>query len=1001
MNRALWIFGAWLGLMACGLPVSCTTRPRELPPLPPQSSSGSGGNSAITEVNNLRYNPEVFPFVLSMPARDELLTINWAMQRAVDEGALKVRLVAPPLQLMGDPNLDRSSSYEAILVADDLKTNEWFLDVYEVRVSPKPELYVVRPATSAKSLRESDLIMAEEELARLRLDQETLKAGSIFATNFAASLSNSLANAQTVSSNKLASLVSTNALLATNLANLAASLQNVTNMLATNRTPDLVRSNALLLDTQQTLQKQKTKIEENQADVERALSLMEAQLRGAQSQADLSKAVALAIDSLQTFWQGWASSRTYLSDYSTNGPSITNHSAVSILLRPQSVANLDHLTIDVIRKQSASTPEQARHVEETNSSQQSLRAFSDTLGIAETAASRLDALLLASDKSFTAESRERQMQALIGRLYLAKERLSAQAELLNEGLLLHVSSAPTGSHSTDVAMGGNPVQFLASEAAANISKLVARFQSWMTDATNLQSELAQAQQQGTNVAAAWANLNRDLADQQQTVIAVTNLLSRFIPGTNGAAATNLGQAMALFPAFSGKVATSLSDSSRALTLLTNALGTVQQSLGTLQTDQSNAVNSLQRTLTEDAKVAEMASQLHQAQANLLNSKQSLAAVIAYLDRLQGDTASNWVSQADETSDAATLRKWNGLFTNALEVIDNQLSDVCTSLENGSSAKQFQRDSIRIKTVRLRGSLDRARTLLASHPHSLDKDPLSQKNLGDLVQRILSGRQAVFQLNVLHGVVTTTAFLLADDSAAGLFGHKFADHFYAAQVTFRNQNDKPILVYGNTMRLLVRMNALADGELSEDGQSVRRNWWATFEPLDYDALRRMVEAQQAHSFERRLTQLLDLALMAGGGWVGVGAPVDFTRAFGVVSALSPKLRDMIEADLRRNAVNFREKALNNIEEIPAQGVLTRYVFLPKGPIFGTYSYDDAQANNLPSSSAENRWAPFSPRASDFGKRALQPAYIHDIRREAVYVEGKRILASDSLTSHGTR
>jgi hypothetical protein len=37
-------------------------------------------------------------------------------------------------------------------------------------------------------------------------------------------------------------------------------------------------------------------------------------------------------------------------------------------------------------------------------------------------------------------------------------------------------------------------------------------------------------------------------------------------------------------------------------------------------------------------------------------------------------------------------------------------------------------------------------------------------------------------------------------------------------------------------------------------------------------------------------------------------------------------------------------------------------------------------------------------SSFGKLALEPAYIYDIRREEVYVDGKRILASNPLSTN---
>ena len=144
--------------------------------------------------------------------------------------------------------------------------------------------------------------------------------------------------------------------------------------------------------------------------------------------------------------------------------------------------------------------------------------------------------------------------------------------------------------------------------------------------------------------------------------------------------------------------------------------------------------------------------------------------------------------------------------------------------------------------------------------------------------------------------------------------------------------------------------------------------------------------------------MDLASL-GLGFYGVAAKpseesLQFIAAFG---GTTPQLKTLLEADLKRHAVNFREKGLNNIEEIPESGTLTRYVFLPKGPIYGTFAFGVAEANELPFSAAEGRLNPFKPDSRDFGKRVLQPSYIHDIRREEVYVEGKRILASDPLTS----
>jgi hypothetical protein len=749
------------------------------------------------------------------------------MQKVVDEGKLKVRLLAPPVQLTGDPDIDRTATYEAVLVADDssINSNNTFLDNYEVRISPKPELYSVRLSTSSKSLQEADKVMAEEELARLRLDEASLNAGVVFSTNIQPLLQKRLDDASAAASNSFKSYngqitdLTSNLLSLTNvIADLNQKIFGITNGNNSFDTNAFLAARSALNTNQihlESYSRQRDLVTLQLGLTESNLVELNNKVAAARDMGDVTAAYQAAVSSFETFWSGWAGSRSYFSSYSTNSDFHTNYSAVSILFRPQAVAGLKQITIDVIRKsfqEETNTPPQRW---EQTRLKQTLDEISD-LG------SQISGLLLSSDYQFGIDDRWRRLNALNNQLFIKSRQLAADEIAFYVYRNSRRSSSP----------GQVPT----------------------TQAGSAPSE-------------------EEIENQTKT----------------------------------------------------NAIEVINDKILNQLTCVSNDVFSVRADLDKIAR-----SDFGKKGLKYMTNLTTLRGDLVYIDDLLESKMQIWSSIGNATNN-----------------------------------------------------------ILIEH-----YDPLTD--------RILAGNQAVFHLNVVHGMVTTTAYMLPDDGAAQMFGHAFADHFYAAQVTFFNPNDRPILIYGNTLRLVVRMNAAdPSGRLSEDGILERQLWWAMYEPLDYDSLRRMMEGQQAHSWQNRLDQLLDAALMAGGGWVGVGAASsDFSQAFGVISALTPKLKDVINEDLVRNASNFHDKGLNSIEEIPAQGVITRDVFLPKGAIYGTYSFDTGLADELPMPAKEHRWNPFFlTTANDFGKIALQPAYIHDVRREEAYVKGKRILTSDPLTPSG--
>lgn len=206
-----------------------------------------------------------------------------------------------------------------------------------------------------------------------------------------------------------------------------------------------------------------------------------------------------------------------------------------------------------------------------------------------------------------------------------------------------------------------------------------------------------------------------------------------------------------------------------------------------------------------------------------------------------------------------------------------------------------------------------------------------------LDRIASGDLMVYRLNVLRGIVSTTAYLMPDDGVKKLFGEAFADTFYVAQVTIRNPNDKPIIVYGNTMKLIVLMNGVEPWNLGEDGKPIRKTWWATYEPLDYAAVLAMLEGQQEEGWRRRWSQVIDFASLLGSIGSVFTANVDYNRGVAAFSGVfAPWMKEKLEETLIRHHRNFLSFALPASMEIEAQSATTRHVFLPKGRSMATGS-----------------------------------------------------------------
>jgi hypothetical protein len=822
-----WISILFVAIVAVAS--SCTFHhPRKLAPLR-QSNKPTNEQSYVDSFID---SPEMFPRERALLDRRMELQLNWATQEAIKNGNIRVRALAPPLQITGDPNMDVASTHEILIVADDLKPGEVFTNSYEIRVGPKPDLATICPAQAANSLAQADQIYGEEQLTRITLDMQSLKSSGTLASNIGPTLQLHLADITSAHTNQMEALLTlTNSIIADlqfQITNMASINSNIT-ALSSNRTAELQKGAAANTNQIAEWDKELQKARGNVAEAEAQSKRLTNQLQSARSQiVDAGRrfesarskvneamistnyigATILAEGVLQDFWKSWLTSHADLSELSNSRHSYNMNSAMTVAFRVEALKGLQEITIEVIRRIRATNNASAPGA--TVVQDRDLSILKGILGSLTVTLQTLNGLLLADKAMLDDGSRSRFLK-------IQNDRLAADIGRVEAMIVVRSNNQP--------------------ERKANSTSV-------------LNAEKASVE-----------NINKELN------------------------ATLRG---------------------------------MQMNLTNLEV---SVLSKQQRALGEITKTTKL-----------------IARAVLLVENLRREK-----SPAGTKTPAADLPQ----------------GTESTSVDIGN------------------------------------QDPNGTFGM------IQHGDLAVFRFNVLRGVVSTTAFLLADDNAAGLFGQAFADQFYVAQTTFRNPNDKPILIYGNTMRLVVRMDtpAASSDALSEDGQWLRKFWWATYEPLDYDSIRRMLETMQDHSWQHRAAQALDLTSMGLGVWGAAANPGTQTlRVIAAFGGVKPGLKDLLEADLNRYALNFREKGLNSIEEIPAQGTLTRCVFLPKGPIYGDY-VDIAEAGGLPLFSEEDHRNPFGPDSRSFGKRALLPAYIHNVRREEVYVEGKRILVSDPLTPTG--
>lgn len=975
----------------------------------PVSTEDTSRESLSRYVETLENAPELLARERALLDRRMELRYNWSLNRALERGNVKVRAIAPPLQLTGDPTIDENRKHTILLVADDLRPGTTFLDEYEVRVGPDTLTAVVAPATSAASLERIDAEIAMENLRMVRADRALLSSGITTVSNFAAFAAPQIGQLLIASSNTLSEITNRAALANQRVTELRATIAEANTNIAAAKLQrntstnlgkeEIARLATTIREAELTKLDKAARIGEalkEQSELSNVEALYRQKIQAIQAStnnaAAMSAHAGLAV--LEDFWAREADARRQLAQIKGSSGEYAMRSAVTITMRASSLRSIPQVTVDVIRRRGSADGTQNGAQSELS---QRLRL---SLKQAEGVFRNLRKLeILLHNKEFDRANVEASIDYHLATLSTVSGQIIGAASFFQPA-----KNEEAGRLKDMLA----ELSKLSTEAIRPLEEVQRAWDTSIRELKEAGKTLLDVRERTTTVSESSEieTLIRDMNNGTNTLTYLSLDIAAIQRAlTNRALLSTNAEAFAMqLNSLTGRVQEARLKSEATIALLTNAVislkgaATQKAAVTTNLNQRSNEIKGLNDKLeAARARIEEALEKFTVTKSTVTNLSMKTAAIQAAgprKDTLQQELYSLLTNICEKAPLSIGSHFDRGETVSAdhvketLAAIDGRLHEIAKAtsilesvdLEENAELNFFEKP-------KRNGTTTPAGAFLTDPEGTFAK--------------IEQGDIAIFRFNVLRGVVSTTAFLLPEDGATKLFGRRFNDLFYVAQVTLRNPNDKPILVYGNTMRFVVRMTGGSPTELGEDGRPKRLNWWATFEPMDYDNVRRILEESNEKTWQKWLSKGIDFASMAGGIGSAFTTSLDFARGVGLFSGtFAPATKRLLEEDLLRFERNFREKGLNDIEEISAGGILTRYVFLPKGPIYGDFEYDPVAANAL-DGETESGFLRDEKSSRNFARKALRPSYIYSLRREEVYVEGKRILQSDPLSSTGIK
>ncbi|MEE8154203.1 MAG: hypothetical protein V3T53_04480 [Phycisphaerales bacterium] len=196
-----------------------------------------------------------------------------------------------------------------------------------------------------------------------------------------------------------------------------------------------------------------------------------------------------------------------------------------------------------------------------------------------------------------------------------------------------------------------------------------------------------------------------------------------------------------------------------------------------------------------------------------------------------------------------------------------------------------------------------------------------------------------------------------------FGEIFAKTFYCIKVFVQNNYDAPVTVQAGSIELGVNYVARAtrDGvpvEIVENLNQLKQSaqeednemiidfdgdtyfvWVADRRPMNFGAVLNAFEFDQRHDPRNVFINLLRSAgiIASAAGTFGVGADYDKIISF-IQGPVTETLAELLLADLLAHLGYLNEHALHESMTIQARGMAEKYVFFPRGDIFGVFGLE---------------------------------------------------------------
>jgi len=196
------------------------------------------------------------------------------------------------------------------------------------------------------------------------------------------------------------------------------------------------------------------------------------------------------------------------------------------------------------------------------------------------------------------------------------------------------------------------------------------------------------------------------------------------------------------------------------------------------------------------------------------------------------------------------------------------------------------------------------------------------------------------------------------SAIKHFGKVFAKTFYCVKVIIKNEYNEPIAVESGSIKLPIfyvsKMTPLTEGdEKLETVMDTRFKKWFTVEynsekykirkadrtPMNFGAILSVVKYDQYHNTRSFAVRILRTMGVFGGAVAPFISADDLGEWISFFSGpVTAEFEKLLLADLVANLEFMNANAMHETLTIKEQGTASKYVFFPKGDVFGRWGLD---------------------------------------------------------------